>query len=196
MDALTGKAKVRQVAGKLAAAGSREDKGNFGEARAKEWFERKNLDYFHWPQTKASMPLDLSHRGGKRPDFAVLFGDELVYFDAKYQDTANVTEFGLDDLEISKFLVFREWIRDTHQDGGARDVVLMVYPIELNGNRFVLIHLDEIRQGREGIVRGKPGRLVSLSDREDMWLDQVPANPPKLTGCVAAPTDRGTGAFE
>lgn len=172
---MNGKEKVRILGGRLAAAGTRQDKGDFGELRAKQWFERQKLDYFYWPQSRAEMPQSLARRGGKRPDFAVDFGDALVYIDAKYHATDGLTEFALEDVELQKFAAFREWIREEHGDEGERDVVLMVYPIELHGQRFVLIHLDELLSGQPKTVRQNPGRSVSLKDRDETWFDQWPS---------------------
>lgn len=169
-----GRARVRLLAANLATAGSRHDKGNFGETRAKQWFERQKLTYWAIPQAREEMPRSLSRRGGKRPDFAVEVGGEIIYFDAKFHETAGVTEFGLDDEELAKFTVFREWALEELEHTGPRDVILMVYPQELKGDKFVLIHLDEMLAGVTALVRQKPGRVVSLLDREGAWFDQWP----------------------
>lgn len=145
-----------------------------GERLAKDWFQRHKLDFHHWPQRKDNMPKSLKLRGGKRPDFSVDLGEELVHFDAKYQDTENLTAWGVEDEELGKFQVFREWFKDEYEDDGPREVVFILYPLELHGKRFVIIHLDEVLGGEQTIVRQKPGRKVSLVGRGDAWFDQSP----------------------
>jgi len=173
---MDGKTRVRLLAGKLATIGTLKDRGDFGEVRAKQWFERQGLEYFFWPQAREDMPRSLARKGGKRPDFAVDFGDELVYIDAKYHLTNDLTEFSLEDEELQKLSVFRDWIREEYGDEGERDVVFMLYPIELSGERFVFIHLNEMIQGEPTVVRGKPGRKVPLLGREETWFDQWPSD--------------------
>jgi hypothetical protein len=171
---MDGKARVRLMAGRLAAIGSRTQKGDFGEQRAREWFARQGLDYFYWPQARETMPRRLAQMGGKRPDFAVDFGDALVYIDAKYHLTNGQTEFALENDELHKLSVFRDWVLDEYNDEGPRDVVFMLYPIELSGERFVLIHLDEMLSGAPTRIREAAGRKVSLMDRAETWFDQCP----------------------
>ena len=172
-DRAAGRLRVRLLAANMAKAGSLTDRGDFGEARAKQWFERNNLVYWAIPQGKKEMPRSLSLRGGKRPDFGVEMGDDVVYFDAKFHETGGVTEFGIEDSELAQFTAFRQWALDELEHTGPRDVVLMVYPQELNGERFVLVHLDELLAGTPAIVRGNPGRKVSLVGREETWRNQV-----------------------
>lgn len=174
---MNGKTKVRLLTANLAKTGSREDKGNFGESRTLQWFERHGINYFRWPQTRETMPKSLARIGGKRPDFAAELGGELVYFDAKFHSIPDLQEFALEVEELQKFSVFREWIRDEFGDEGPRDVVLIVYPQELNGERFVIIHLDELLQGEPTTVGEKPALKVSLLNREETWFDQWPKEP-------------------
>lgn len=169
---MNGKEKVRLLAGKLAAMGTRQDKGDFGETRAQQWFKSQGLDYFFWPQAREAMPRSLAHKGGKRPDFVVDFGAEIVYIDAKYHVTSNLSEFSIEDTELQKLCVFRDWIREEYGDEGERDVVFMVYPLESSGQRFVLIHLDEMLSGWPTTVRGSPGHAISLIGRDETWFDQ------------------------
>ena len=173
---MTGKEKVRILAGRLASAGTRTDKGDFGEIRAKQWFERHDVDFYHWPQSPEEMPSCLRLLGGKRPDFTITLGSEAVYVDAKYHLTNDLTEFALEDVELAKFSAFRAWAHQNLGDTGDRDVVFMVYPIELSGQRFVVIHLDELLDGEPTVVRGGPGRKVSLAGRDETWFDQWPEN--------------------
>jgi hypothetical protein len=109
MDA---KERMLRIAAELAKAGSRELKGEFGEQRAMKWFERHGYDYYRFPQTVKTMPKSLARRGGKRPDFAVDFGGDMVYFDAKFHLLPDATEFALEEVKLQKFLAFREWVRD------------------------------------------------------------------------------------
>ncbi len=168
-------AKLRRLAANLLkAGGSREQKGDFGERLAKEWFERKGITYYRFPQTPETMPISLARAGGKRPDFAVELSDSesLIYVDAKFHKTNGAKEFVLEELEISKFEAFMNWSKVELGDDGDRDVIFMVYPQELSGDRFVIVHLDELLSGERVSLHGLPARRVTLQDRSDAWFSQ------------------------
>jgi hypothetical protein len=155
--------------------GKKEAKGNAGERFAKNWFERMDIEYYPLPQSIGTIPLSLSRLGGKRPDFAVALKDSesLVYIDAKFHQTNNVTEFVLEESEINRFVIFRDWVRDECGDDGDRNIIIMLYPIELKGDRFVWIHIDDLVEGELAEIDGKPARKVSLLGRDGAWYDNV-----------------------
>jgi hypothetical protein len=169
------KTDLRRLVAEFAKRGKREDKGRAGELFATKWFERERLDYFHFPQTPDTMPATLRACGGKRPDFAVSIGEgkPLVYIDAKFHRTNNCTEFALEDAELRQFEQFRSWAQTEFKDDGERDVILMLYPQERNGDAFVWIHLDEMLNGMPCTIEGKAAKKVSLLDREGLWIDHV-----------------------
>ena len=164
--------KLRQLAASLTKSAGRKEKGEFGERLAKEWFERHGLNYFRFPQTPEEMPRSLARMGGKRPDFAVSFGEgeSLVYMDAKFHQTNNVTEFVIEEDELAKFSVFRQWALEELGDDGDRDVYLLVYPQELNGDRFVFLHLEDLRTGLPTVLNEKPARKVLIE--AGLWFNQ------------------------
>jgi hypothetical protein len=165
----------RLVANFAKADGTNEAAGKAGELFARKWFERERMDYFRFPQSKGTKPFTLAARGGKRPDFAVAMRDvdSLVYVDAKFHKTNNLTEFILKEAELQQFRVFRTWIKDEYSDTGDRDVLFMLYPKEINGDRFVWVHLDEFSNAELVVFEGEPARKLSLIDREGLWVDNV-----------------------
>jgi hypothetical protein len=170
------KTKLRRLVANLAKAdGGKEAAGNAGELFARKWLESESIDYFRFPQSKGTKPPTLTARGGKRPDFAVVMQDDnsLVYIDAKFHQTNNLTEFTLTEAELTQFREFRNWIRDEYHDEGDRDVLFMLYPKENNGDQFVWIHLDEFSSAETVDFHGEPARKLSLQDRGDLWVDNV-----------------------
>lgn len=165
----------RLVASFAKADGTKEAAGSAGELFARKWFERERIEYFRFPQSKGTKPLTLAARGGKRPDFAVAMQnvDSLVYVDAKFHKTADLTEFTLTEAELKQFREFRIWIRDECGDAGDRDVLFMLYPKEINGDRFVWVHLDEFSDAEAVLLEGEPARRLSLVGREGLWVDNV-----------------------
>ncbi|WP_133166905.1 hypothetical protein [Solimicrobium silvestre] len=142
------------------------------ERWAREWFDHKGYDHFDFPQTPGTMPISLSKCGGKRPDFAFSLNENesLVYVDAKFHATNNITEFGLTVEELKKYEAFKKWALNELQDDGERDIILMLYPQELNGDRFTWILLDELLAEEDTIIDGKPAKKASLLGREDFWI--------------------------
>ncbi len=169
------KTDLRRLVANFAKRGNREDKGRAGELFARKWFEQKNLDYFPLPQTPDTMPSSLASCGGKRPDFAVALEDDdsVIYVDAKFHATGGLESFTLEERELQKFVGFREWVENECGDHGERDVIFMLFPIELNGDRFVWIHLDEMLQATKTELEGKPARTILLSGRDGLWVDCV-----------------------
>lgn len=167
------KRKLRRIVAEFAKRGAKKIKGHIGEQWARKWFEHKGYDYFEFPQTPDTMPTSLSQCGGKRPDFALSLNrdESLVYIDVKFHATNNVTEFRLTIDELKKYEAFKEWAVNELQDDGERDIVLMLYPQELNGDRFTWILLDELLAGEDTIMDGKPAKRISLLDRDGLWIE-------------------------
>jgi hypothetical protein len=165
----------RLVANLTARGGTREEKGAFGERRAKEWLDRHKLEYYPMPQGKQEMPKTLAQKGGKRPDFMVSFGDgePVVYMDAKYHQTNSVTEFILDQAELDKYVVFRAWMKDECGDDGDRQVFFLLYPHELCGERFLLVELEQMLAAESVTRDDKPARKLRISRDAGPWFDQT-----------------------
>lgn len=165
----------RLIANFAKAGGSKEAAGNAGELFARKWFEREGMEYFRFPQSKGTKPHSLAARGGKRPDFAVALRnvDSLVYVDAKFHMTNDLTEFVLAESELEQFREFRIWVKDECGDDGDRDVLFMLYPKEINGDRFVWVHLDEFSDAELVVIADEPARKLSLIGREGLWVDNV-----------------------
>lgn len=165
----------RLVANLTAGSGTREEKGALGERRAKEWFDRHKLEYYALPQGRQEMPKTLAESGGKRPDFMVSFGDgeSVVYMDAKYHQTSNVTEFVLDQAELDKYVAFRAWIKDECKDDGDRQLFFILYPHELSGERFLLVDLEEMLTAKSVTRDDKPARRLCISRDVGPWFDQT-----------------------
>jgi hypothetical protein len=176
MEGLRMKTELRRLVAHFAKSdGSKEAAGRAGELFARKWFEREHVEYFRFPQSHGTKPSSLAALGGKRPDFAVAMQDvdSLVYVDAKFHRTNNLTEFVLEEAELNQFRAFREWIRDEYEDTGDRNVLFMLYPKENNGDKFVWVHLDEFSNAESVVLEGKPARKVSLKGRDGLWVDNV-----------------------
>jgi hypothetical protein len=145
--------------------------GDVGQALAVKWFRDAGLAFIEIEQSVHSKPKSLSNFGGKRPDFALCMneGESVVYVDAKFHQTKNLTEFVLTETEIAEYAAFREWTLNEQIDVGDRDVFFMLFPKELYGNKFAWIHLEEIAGGQPTDLNGKDARRLDLTNRDDLW---------------------------
>jgi hypothetical protein len=162
----------RLVANLTANSGTRNEKGELGERRAREWFDRHKIEYYAIPQGKNEMPMSLAQMGGKRPDFMISFGEgePVVYMDAKFHNTSNVTEFVLEQSELDKYVAFRAWIKEEYGDDGDRQVFFILYPHELSGEQFLLIDLEEMLTAERVTREDKPARKLRISKDEGPWF--------------------------
>jgi len=174
------KDEVRRLVANLAKLCNRKQSaGAAGELFARKWFEREGLEYFQLPQCQNTMPAELAKRGGKRPDFAVALNksESAVYVDAKFHQTKDLTEFSLKVSELEKYKSFITWMhigRESNEP--VDDVLFMLFPKELNGDRFVWIHLDEFAKGTKTSLENEPALTVSLLDRAELWFDNCAKN--------------------
>lgn len=153
---------------------SPEAAGAAGERFAKHWFDTRGLEYYSIPQSPETMPSALAALGGKRPDFAVDFKgrDGVVYVDAKFHRTNELTQFAMTLEEINKYKALQAWDRSTFPDGDREaDVIFILFPKELGSDAFVWVHLDEFANGVPTTIDGKPAIAVSLLDRDELWVD-------------------------
>lgn len=165
--------KLRQLIANLAKANGKPDMaGDAGELFARKWFERERIEYFKLPQSIATKPVSLVRCGGKRPDFGIeLSADEAVFVDAKFHTTNGGIEFRMKISEIAAYRAFQCWMKDDEATVDTIDILFMIFPKEMNGDKFVWILLDEIEQGSDTTLGGEPAKSIPLTGRDYAWFD-------------------------
>ena len=166
--------KVRELFAKISKE-NETDAGNAGERFAEEWFKKQSFRYLKIPQSKSTKPKELIERNAKRPDFELLTdNEEQVMFmaDAKYHQTENCSSFTLSIDEINQYKAFKRWVLDECPDGSICEICFILFPKELNGERLVVIGLDEFESGVETVIGNekKPALKIQLNDN-NLWFD-------------------------
>lgn len=156
------KLKLIRLIATVAKTSRNEEKGNTGEYLAREYFNSRSINFFPFPQSKGTKPESLKKIEGKRPDFAIETEEGLVYLDAKYHSTNNLTSFVLTEEEISQYHKLREWLLMEIGDDGNRLLIIMLFPQEYNGEKLILIPLNDFNDATNDTIGGKPAKRIDL----------------------------------
>lgn len=148
--------------------------GACGEEFARKWFKKNDWDFVDMEQSPGTKHELLLALGGKRPDFIVDSKSEthVTTVDAKFVSTDNGKVFCMPDWEIEQYRMFKVFA-EAQVPGRTCEVLFMVFPKEFDGRRLVWLELSDFENGVEVVVRGHPGKQVSLENRDALWDDNL-----------------------
>ena len=84
--------------------------------------------------------------------------------DSKYVMTGGQKHFAMEEAEIHKYQILREYAKEKWEIS-AVDVIFLVLPAERKGTEMLWIPLDELVDCAQITSDGKAGRRISLIGR-------------------------------
>lgn len=146
--------------------------GKNGEEHAKRWLDKSGWEYTPIEQGRTSLSNELRKYGGKRPDFIAerAVKNEIALLDVKYHKTENCKTFWLSNPELEKYRKLKSFVE---QQYASCNVVMlfMVFPKEYFGKKFTWVDLCEFDAAKDYDGWTCPAKIIPLTDRNDLWLD-------------------------
>lgn len=151
--------------------------GKDGETFARLWLEKEQWGAVSVDQAIGSKSDELINAKAKRPDFVCMSSEYIIWLDAKYHSTSNLTQFAMSIAELRQYSCMKA-LSTAWYPSLKSDIFFMLFPKEEDGKRLVFVDLEEFYdRGVPYSFPDGPGLAIDIVERLKDQVLSVPVDP-------------------